>query len=118
MVSLGRRDRLGTSAFGCLISIIALAVVAFYGFHIGQVYFRYYQLQDDMESMARLAPSLKDDVIYRRLAAQSDLLFGRTLTFQINRSNKITIHTEYSDSVDLPLFKHVFHFTHTAEESL
>ena len=30
----------------------------------------------------------------------------------------ITIHTEYSDSVDLPFFRHTFHFTPKAEEPL
>ncbi|MGH7497652.1 MAG: hypothetical protein ACREL3_02245 [Gemmatimonadales bacterium] len=118
MVILGRGDRQGTSSFGCLISIMILAAAVYYGIHVGQVYFRYYQLQDEMESAARMAPSLKDDVIYRRLAATSDSLLGRTLTFDIKRTNRITIHTEYSDSVDLPLFKHTFHFKPRVEEPL
>jgi hypothetical protein len=118
MVSVGRDSRRGGSAFGCVISIIVTAVILYYGLHISQVYFRYYQLEDAMESQARLAPGLKDDVIYRRLAALSDSLLGRTLTFRINRTDRITIHTEYSDSVDLPFFKHAFHFTPTAEQKL
>jgi hypothetical protein len=118
MVILGRRGRRGTSTFGCLVSILLLAAAGYYGFHIGQVYFRYYQLQDEMESAARMAPSLKDDVIYRRLAATSDSLLGRTLTFDIRRTKTITIHTEYSDSVDLPFFRHTFHFKPKAEEPL
>ena len=118
MVILERRTRLGTSSLGCLISIILLAAAAYYGIHVGQVYFRLYQLQDVMESEARMAPSLKDDVIHRRLAATSDSLLGRTLTFDIKRANKITIHTEYSDSVDLPFFKHTFHFKPRVEEPL
>jgi hypothetical protein len=118
MVILGRRTRLGTSSFGCLVSIILVAAGAYYGIHIGRVYFHFYQLQDEMESAARMAPSLKDDVIYRRLAAKSDSLLGRGLTFEIRRTNRITIHTEYSDSVDLPFFKHTFHFKPRVEEPL
>lgn len=118
MVILGRHSRRGTSSFGCLVSLIILVAAGYYGFNVGQVYFRFYQLQDEMESAARMAPSLTDDVIYRRLAATSDTLLGRTLTFDIKRSRNITIHTEYSDSVDLPLFKHTFHFKPKVEEPL
>ncbi len=118
MVSLAPRNRRGTSSLGCLISIALLAAALYYGLHVGRVYFRYYQLQDEMVSSARMAPSLADDVIYRRLAATSDSLLGRVLTFNIRRDNKITIHTEYSDSVDLPFFKHIFHFKPKAEEPL
>ena len=118
MVILGRRGRRGTSTFGCLVSIILIVAAGYYGYHIGQVYFRFYQLQDEMESAARMAPSLKADVIYRRLAATSDSLLGRSLTFDIKRTTRITIHTEYSDSVDLPLFKHTFHFKPRVEEPL
>ena len=118
MVIVGRHDRRGASSFGCLLSIILLVAGVYYGFHVGQVYLRYYQLQDEMETQARLAPSLKDDVIYRRLAAKSDSLLGHTLRFDIRRSDRITIQTEYSDSVDLPFFKHTFHLQPKAEEPL
>lgn len=118
MVTGGIRDRRGTSGLGCLFSIILIGAAAYYGFHIGRVYFHFYQLQDEMESAALMAPSLTDDVIYRRLAATSDSLLGRTLRFDIRRANRITIHTEYSDSVDLPFFKHTFHFAPRAEEPL
>jgi hypothetical protein len=118
MVRLGRNPRRGTSTFGCLLSLVLLVAAGYYGLHIGRVYFRFYQLQDEMESAARMAPSLSDDVIYRRLAATSDTLLGRTLTFDIKRSKFITINTQYSDSVDLPLFRHVFHFKPRVEEPL
>jgi hypothetical protein len=118
MVTFGPRDRRGTSFFGCLISILLLAAAAYYGLHIGRVYFKYYQIHDEMESAARMAPSLENDVIYRRLAATSDSLLGRTLIFNIKRAKTITIHTEYRDSVDLPFFKHTFVFKPRVEEPL
>ena len=118
MVTFGRHDRRGNSSLGCLVSLILLLAASYYGYHIGQIYFRYYQIQDEMETQAKLAPSLQNDVIYRRLAALSDSLLGRTLTFDIRRTNRITIHAEYSDSVDLPLFKHVFHFQPKSEAPL
>lgn len=118
MVSVGRRDRRGAGSFGCLISIILFVAVLYYGYHIGQIYLKFYQLQDEMNTQASLAPSLANDVIYRRLAAKSDSLLGRTLRFEIQRTRRITITTEYSDSVDLPFFKHIYRLKPKAEAPL
>ena len=67
-------------------------------------------VRDGMRTQARPAPSLHDDVIYRRLKAQADsLLTGGSPRFKITRGghpNRIVIETEYTDQVDLPHFKH------------
>jgi len=81
-----------------------------------------YQLLDGMRTQARLAPSLHDDVIYRRLNAQADsLLTGGSPRFKITRGgrpNRIVIQAEYTDQMDLPLFKHTFVLRPRAEEPL
>ena len=122
MVSLWLRGRRGAGGLGCLVSLLLFAAALYYGVNIGQVYLRYYQLMDTMRSQARLAPSLQDDVISRRLEAQADsLLPGRHTRFKITRGghpNRIIIETEYKDSVDLPLFKHTFVMRPRAEEPL
>jgi hypothetical protein len=98
------------------------AAALYYGINIGQVYLRYYQLVDGMRSQARLAPSLQDDVIYRRLSEQADsLLPGGRPRFKITRGghpNRIVIETQYTEHVDLPLFKHTFVLRPRAEEPL
>lgn len=122
MVSLWRRSRRGAGGLGCLFSLILFAGALYYGINIGQVYLRYYQLLDGMRTQARLAPSLQDDVIYRRLGAQADsLLHGHAPRFKITRTGdpkRIIIETEYTDRVDLPLFKHTFVLRPRAEEPL
>jgi hypothetical protein len=122
MVNSAPDSRRGASALGCLVSLALFAGALYYGINIGQVYFRYYQLRDGMRSQARLAPSLGDDVIQRRLDAQADsILPGRRPEFRITRGgtpNKIVIETVYSDRVDLPLFKHTFVMRPRAEERL
>jgi hypothetical protein len=122
MVSPGRYLRRGAGGLGCLVSLVLFAAALYYGVNIGQVYLRYYQLIDGMRSQARLAPSLQDDVIHRRLNAQADSLFpGPGPRFKITRSmnpRRIVIETEYSDQVDLPLFKHTFVMRPRAEEPL
>ena len=122
MVSLWRSSRRGAGGLGCLFSLILFAGALYYGASIGQVYLRYYQLLDGMRIQARLAPSLQDDVIYRRLEAQADsLLHGNAPRFKITRTRdpkRIIIETEYTDRVNLPLFKHTFVLRPRAEEPL
>jgi hypothetical protein len=122
MVSLWRASRRGAGGLGCLFTLLLFACALYYGVNIGQVYLRYYQILDGMRTQARLAPSLQDDVIYRRLAAQADsLLHGGAPEFKITRTGhpkRIIIETEYADSVDLPLFKHKFVLRPRAEEPL
>ena len=123
MVNAGGRARRGASTLGCLFSLLLLAAASFYGFHIGKVYFRYYQLQDTMRTNARLAPSLTDATIRRRLLTRVDELGlpPEAQKFVIKRSGRprtISIETEYSESVALPLFKHTFVFRPHANEPL
>ena len=122
MVSLWRASRRGAGGLGCLFSLLLFAGALYYGVNVGQVYLRYYELLDGMRTQARLAPSLQDDVIYRRLTLQADsLLRGGSPKFKITRGgrpNRIVIETEYTDQVDLPLFKHTFVLRPRAEEPL
>jgi hypothetical protein len=115
-------SRRGAGGLGCVFSLLLFVGALYYGVHIGQVYLRYYELLDGMRTQARLAPSLQDDVIYRRLTLQADsLLPGGSPQFKITRGgkpNRIVIETEYADSVDLPLFKHKFVLRPRAEEPL
>jgi hypothetical protein len=122
VVNLWRNSRHGVGGLGCLLSLLLFAGALYYGVNIGQVYLRYYEMLDGMRSQARMAPGLKDDVIYRRLNAQADSLFqGSPPKFRITRGghpNRITIETEYTEEVDLPLFKHTFVLRPRAEEPL
>jgi hypothetical protein len=119
----GGRTRRGASTIGCLLSLLVFAAIAYYGVNIGRVYLRYYQLMDAMRSNARLAPSLTDATIRRRLLTRVDELGlpQEAQKFVIRRSGQprnITIETQYSESVDLPLFRHTFNFTPQAVEPL
>lgn len=122
MVSRWRTSRLGAGGLGCVFSLLLFAGALYYGTNIGQVYLGYYELLDGMRSQARLAPSLHDDVIYRRLTVPADsLLPGGSPGFKITRGgrpDRIVIQTEYTDQVDLPLFKHKFVLRPRAEEPL
>ena len=113
----GRRR--GASTLGCLFSLVLFLGALYYGVHIGQVYLRFYRLQDAMRFQAQMAPTTDNGVIERRLAATADSLLGQQPRFRIDRArSRITIQTEYSDRVQLPLFDHTFHLRPRAEAPL
>ena len=118
MVSL-RPSRRGASMLGCLVSMALFLAAAYYGIHIGGIYWRYYQLLDDMRQQAIFARQNTDDVIQSRLTAQADSLLGNAPRFRIQRTtSRVIIDTEYSESVDLPLIKRTFTLRPRAEEPL
>lgn len=118
-----RPNRRGTSSRGCLFSLLILMVALYYGINIGEVWYRYYQMQDEMRSQARLAPGISNGVIRRRLRTKAEDLGlpPEARDIDIQRSGehrRITIESEYSESVDLPFFNHTFLFNPRAEAPL
>lgn len=115
------RSRRGESRLGCLVSLALFVAALYYGINIGEVYIRYYQLQEEMRSAARLAPSLDDQVIRRRLADKVDDLALPVEAHRFiiqRRPRSIVIETAYSETLDLPFFNHTFRFKPRAEASL
>jgi hypothetical protein len=110
-VVTGRR---GTSRIGCLVGLLLVVTIAYFGFNIGEVYLRFFRLRDAMEQEARFAHNRTDDAIRLRMAALADSLglpeaAGRLRI--IRRSDRITISSDYSEHVELPLFVREFKFT-------
>ena len=107
----------GKGKLGCLF-VIAVVVLAIYvGKDFGAVYFRYYQLNDEVKSQASFAPGLTDQAIRDRLVSKADSLdipLGPK-QWQIQRTrspSEITISGTYTDSVvvSLPGFHRVYYF--------
>lgn len=124
MVSGPRGRRRGASTMGCLVSLLVLVAVLYYGVNIGEVYFRYYRLVDEMKSQARLAAALDNGTIQRRLGSaiqEIGLPEDAASNLQITRSampRQIIIESDYSESVHLPLFNHTFRLHPKATEPL
>jgi hypothetical protein len=120
MVS-SRWNRHGSGARGCLISLALFTAALYYGIHIGEVYLRYYRVLDAMRFQASIAPSVKDEVIERRLMWTADSILGQAPDFSVVRSGspgRITIQTEYQERVELPFFHHTFVLRPRAEAPL
>ena len=118
------RGRRGASSTGCLISLLLFVGALYYGVNIGEVWFRYYRLLDEMKTQARLAAALDDGTIRRRLrAAITDIgvpeAAGERLVIQRSaQPREIRIETTYSEAVSLPLFHHTFQFRPKASQPL
>ena len=116
--------RRGASSTGCLISLLIFVAVLYYGVNIGEVFFRYYRLVDEMQSQARLASAIDNGTIQRRLqAAIQDIGLPdeASTNLRVQRTaspREIRIGSEYSESVHLPLFNHTFTFHPSATEQL
>ena len=117
----GRR---GASSTGCLVSLLLFVGVLYYGVNIGEVWFRYYRLVDEMKTQARLAAALDDGTIRRRVQAAitdigvPDSAGGRVVIVRSASPREIRIETSYSESVSLPLFHHTFKFHPKASQPL
>src|SRR5437879_7358351 len=117
---LGRR---GASSTGCLVSLLVFVAVLYYGVNIGEVFFRYYRLVDEIQTQAQLAAALDDGTIRRRIQAsvQDIGLPDQAQQIRITRRSsprEIVIETTYSESVHLPLFDHTFTFHPKATQPL
>lgn len=117
----GAGPEAGKARIGCLAMVLLVAAVVYLGRDVPGVFWRYYQLKDDVSSQASFAPGLTDDAIRERLVARSDSL-GLPLgpkQWYIKRSHdEIVIRSEYDDSVVVQVlsWRHVFRF-HFVPES-
>ena len=114
------RDERGKGKLGCLFMVLVVALLIYIGKDFGALYFRYYQLADEVKAQASFAPGLSDQAIRDRLVLKSDSLdipIGPR-EWQIQRTrepNEISISATYRDSVvvNLPGFRKVFFFNLT-----
>jgi len=106
------------------LSLLIFVAVLYYGVNIGEVYFRYYRLLDEMQTETRIASGLDDGTIRRRIQAAieeiglpqeagSNLVIRRT-----SAPREIVIETRYGESVSLPFFNHTFSLNPRATQPL
>jgi hypothetical protein len=105
----------GTSTTGCLFSLLIFVAVLYYGVNVGSMVFRFYRLQDELDEQARFASVIDNGTIERRIAAavQDIGLPDSAANVVITRSSeprRISIESRYSETVDLPFFRHTFVF--------
>ena len=122
MVSPARARR-GASSMGCLFSLLVFVAALYYGVNIGEVFFRYYRLLDEMQAQAQLASALDDGTIRRRVQATAQEIGLPPEAQQIRvirraSPREIIIETSYAESVTLPFFNHTFNLHPKATQPL
>ena len=107
------KARAGASRLGCLVGLLLVVTICYFGFNIGEVFFRFYRFKDAMAQEVRFAETRDDATISAHLTAVADSLglpvdAGRV---KIERNAvRIVISSAYSERVELPLFVREFHF--------
>lgn len=116
--------RRGASSKSCLFSLLLFVAALYYGVNIGEIFFRYYRLIDEMQTQARLAAAIDDGTIRRRVQAavqEIGLPDSAAINLVVQRTaspREIRIETRYSESVSLPLFHHTFRLNPRATQRL
>jgi hypothetical protein len=106
-------NRAGKGSLGCLLTLLFLAAVGYFGVNVGEVYLRFFQYQDAMKQEVRFAAHNSDAVILRHLRAQVDSLglpeSAGEVSLQRDGHN-IEIESEYYEHIELPLTVREVHF--------
>ncbi len=110
------RRRSGKSRVGCLLTLLAITIGIYYGIPVVTIYVDYWRFKEEMKTQARLAPSIDDAAIRRRLRQKAEALGlpeeAQQLTIRRTlRPREILITTTYEATLDLPLVHHTFTLT-------
>ncbi len=114
MVAVRRRrlNQLGAGRTGCLLTLLIVVVVVYFGMPIAGVYVRYYRFKNEMQTQARFAPSIDDGTIRRRLLLTIDELgipetAKRLRIRRTSRPREIQISTDWPETIVLPFYSWV-----------
>jgi hypothetical protein len=110
--------RRGLTSLGCLMMLLLAAAVVYFGFSIGEHYFRFYQYQDAMRQEVRFAAHNNDNQILRNLRSRADSLglpeAAGEVTLQRD-GRHIEVESEYYVHIELPLMVREVRFNPHAE---
>jgi hypothetical protein len=99
------RTRAGSGRLGCLLFLLIVAGIGYFGVNIGEAYIRYYRYRDAMSQSARFASTRSDDQIRRHLAQVADSLglpeAAQRVIIRRDQSG-VTIQAHYIENLELP----------------
>jgi hypothetical protein len=111
----------GASRLGCLIQIVIVVCIVYFGMLAGEDALAYYRFKDAMKNEARFAAVRTDQDIKSRLRAFTDSVQLPPQASEINvvrEGNRIRIWSEYDQVFKLPFKKtKVVHLRPSAEQS-
>ncbi len=112
------RTRAGLTSLGCLVTLLCLAAVVYFGISVGEHFFRFFQYQDAMRQEVKFAAHNSDALILRHLRQKADSLglpeAAGEVTLQRD-GRHIEIESEYYVHIELPLMVREHRFNPHAE---
>ncbi len=117
-------DERGATRTGCLFFVLVVVALAYFGIPIGGMYFRYYRMENEMQSQARFAVNISDGTIRRRLYQTIDDLGlplearGRLRISRTSRPREIVITTSWEETIVLPFYTRVQRFAPEVRERI
>src|SRR5258708_5270280 len=103
---------------GCLLTLLVLAVAAYFGIGIGEKFFNFYEYQDGMDQEVGFAADNSDGIILQHLRDAADSLnlpeAAGEVTVQRD-GHHISIESEYYVHFELPLVVREVRFNPHAE---
>lgn len=107
MVIAALRNRRGAGTLGCLFTLLLFAGSLYYGLPVGNSYWRYTKLRDEMRTTVRFAQTIADDQMVRQLLLMVDQLQlpreARRIRVTRNpASRRIMIQTAWTEQLVLP----------------
>jgi len=106
--------RRGASKLGCLLVLVIIGTIGYFGFNVSKHYIRNYQLRETMESQARFAAQRSDSTIRRMIQFKVDSLGlpEEARNIRVKRANGVIfIYTEYSVTIEFPYFVKRMYFS-------
>ena len=110
MVSSLRR---GVSRMGCLVYLLIVSAIMYFGVQAGEVYWRYLQYKDAMDQEVRFRGFLPDSRIKTNLLNVADSLGlpeDAGVVSITRKDGRITVEAHYEETIELPWFRREVHF--------
>ena len=112
------RSRRGATKVGCLMTMLVMAAIGYFGANAGDKYLRFRKYQDAMEQEVRFRAQQPIPQIRARLRALADSLGLPEDAGIVNvkkTGRQILIEAHYDETFDLPGFKREVHFEPRAQ---
>lgn len=111
------KHRRGAARIGCLLMLLVVTAIGYFGFNVGEVYFNFYRYQDRMKSEVRFAAQNSDATIQRGIAAYADSLGLPDPASKVvvrRGEHDIFVYANYTAHIELPGFVREVHFNPSA----
>jgi len=111
------RTRRGAGRIGCLLMLLVVTAIGYFGFNLGEAYLAYYRYKDRMKGEAEFAAHKTDAVIKMRLQAFADSIGLPEPADKVvvrRGEHDIFIYANYIVRIELPGHVREVHFNPTA----